>query len=270
MWQRTRRSLSHISPKTRLAAFILLAAVSVGAGAAWAIARSPGSATSQGRDPNAADFSQRPLTPLAVPSALPTPIPESERGCRGPADEVPGPGLPPLPCHTKGNEPPPGAIPPAGAEERSDALANTQKVPEGWQIYDNPMFRYTFAVPPDWYVNMRPEGGEFAVFDPNEMAWFAGDKGVPAGVVMALVAETYDSAKSDDYVAHAATPNASFGEYRGTIWEQDLHEEGVAKVMFFAFRRDAVLFRGRIHFGEGYQDSQVTTVRQILSTITPY
>jgi len=166
-----KRTLSRISPKARVTALTLLAAIVVGVGVAWVVASATQPATSEEPNP-VPDFSQRPLTPPPMTVVVATRIPESETGCAGPEDEVPGPGLPPLPCHVKSKEPPPGTIPTASPEERPAALAGTQNVPKGWQVYDNPILRYTFALPPGWYANMRPEGGEFSVFDPNEMAFF--------------------------------------------------------------------------------------------------
>jgi len=266
-----KRALSRISPKTRVTALTLLAAVAVGVGVAWVVANATQPATSEEPDP-VPDFSQRPLTPLGVPTLLPTRIPLEEwPDCRAPRDEVPGPGLPPLPCHYEGSEPPPGTIPTASAEERPAAIASTQNVPKGWEVYDNPMFRYTFALPADWYANMRPEGGEFAVFDPNEMAFFENGEDREGGVVMFFSAGLPSVRLSEADAERLDTPNAEFGGYDGVIWEDpDSVGLGVARVMVFAFLKDGVVFRGRINFGEGYTEADVATVRQILATITPY
>jgi len=266
-----KRFLSRISPKARLAALTVLAAVVVGVGVAWVVANATQPATSEEPDP-VPDFSQQPLTPLGVPTLLPTRIPlEDWPECRAPRDEVPGPGLPPLPCHYEGSEPPPGTIPTASPEEGPAAVASTQNVPKGWEVYDNPMFRYTFALPPGWYANMRPEGGEFSVFNDVAMEWFAAGEEKPGGLVMFFSAGLPSVRLSEADAERLDAPNAEFGGYDGAMWEDpDSVGLGVARVMVFAFLKDEVVFRGRINFGEGYTEDDVATVRQILDTITPY
>ena len=67
------------------------------------------------------------------------------------------------------------------------------------------------------------------------------------------------------------TPNAKFGGYDGAIWDDpDATGLGVARVIRFAFLKDGVVFTGKINFGEGYTEDDVTAVQQILKTITPY
>lgn len=269
-----KRSLSRISPKARVTALTLLAAIAIGVGVAWVVARATQPATSEEPNP-VADFSQRPLTPPPMTVVVATRIPESETGCAGPENEVPGPGLPPLPCHMKSNEPPPDTIPTASPEEHPAALASTQNVPKGWQVYDNPMFRYTFALPPDWYANMRPEGGEFQVFDSVGMEQFATGESKPGGLVMFFAAWLYEPGEpslfTDTDAKRVDTPNAKFGDYDGAIWEDpDATGLGVVRVIRFAFLRDSIAFTGKIHFGEGYTEEDVAAVCQILTTITPY
>jgi hypothetical protein len=269
-----KRALSRISPKTRVVALTLLAAVAVGIGVAWVVANATQSATSQEAGHAAIIPTGPPLTPYVKPppGPLPTEIPLEEwPDCRAPRDEVPGPGLPPLPCHHEALEPPPGTIPTPNSEEQAVALTSTQDVPKGWVVYDNPMFRYTFALPADWYANMRPEGGEFAVFDANEMAFFENGEDREGGVVVSLSAGLPSVRLSEADAERLETPNAEFGGYEGAIWEDaDSVGLGVARVMVFAFLKDDVVFRGRINFGEGYTEDDVATVRQILGTITPY
>ena len=262
-----KRTLTRISPKARLAALTLLAAIAVGVGVAWIVANATQPATSEEPNP-VPDFSQRPLTPPPMTVVLATRIPESETGCAGP-------GLPPLPCHMKSNEPPPGTIPTASPEERPAALAGTQNVPKGWEVYDNPLFRYTFALPPGWYANMRPEGGEFDVFDSIGMEQFATGESKPGGLVMFFAAWLYEPGKpslfTDTDAKRLDTPNAKFGDYDGAIWEDpDATGLGVVRVIRFAFLRDDIAFTGKIHFGEGYTEDDIATVREILATITPY
>jgi hypothetical protein len=268
-----KRTLSRISPKARVAALTLLAAVVVGVGVAWVVANATQPATSEEPNP-VPDFSQRPLTPPPMTVVVATRIPESETGCAGPEDEVPGPGLPPLPCHVKSKEPPPGTIPTASPEERPAALAGTQNVPKGWQVYDNPMLRYTFALPPGWYANMRPEGGAFEVYSPTALALEGKatlGEGERAGVILTFLAREYQPESQAPDVKAVANPNASFNGIPGAIWDQlPPSEPTVLRMIHFAFVKDGVIFYGDAWFGQGYTDSDVDTTQKIFASITPY
>lgn len=265
MWQSIKRMLS---PKLVLT---ILVAIAIGVGATWIIVNATGRATSEEPDPHVADLNRLPLTPLSIPTALKKPVPLDQwPECRVAKDEVPGPGLPPLPCHYEGSEPPLGTIPTASPTERAGILTGIQ-IPEGWQVYDNPMFRYTFALPSGWYANMRPEGGEFSVFNAVAMEWFATGEDKPGGLVMFFSAGLPSVRLSKTDAERLDNPNANFGGYDGATWEDPGGVGlGVARVIVFAFVKDGVVFRGRINFGEGYSEDDVATVRQILATITPY
>jgi hypothetical protein len=190
----------------------------------------------------------------ATATALATPRAPGE--CQAPQDERPAPDLPPYPCRNSELEPPPGTIPTASPGERAAAVASTQNVPEGWSIYDNSIFRYTLALPPDWYANMWPEGGEFSVYNPSEMVWFETGEELPDAVAIVFEATTYEA-------------NTNFGPYPGKIWEEPGDpEEGAIRSILFAFLRDGVVFRGIANFGEA--DADAAMIRQILATITPY
>ena len=219
------------------------------------------------------------ITPLSA-RGLPTPHPPDTTRqppkCQAPEDERPAPDLPPLPCHLEGTEPPPGVI---AAPEPGDSLA-PDNVSAGWQVVDNPMFRYTLAIPPDWYANMRPEGGEFYVLDPVALQEDS-TKGVnpPGGVAIHFTAETYspvdESARDPAYVPDVQrrlnTPNITLGGYPGTVWDA---REGDAHIVRAVFVIDSALFQAYAVVEADRPDVEVagdaTVVQQILGTITPY
>jgi hypothetical protein len=261
-----KRFLSRISPKTRVAALTLLAAVVVGVGVAWIVARATQPATSQETGPAAIIPTGPPLTPPFVkPSVLPTMKPGAV-----------APGA--LTEEERSLEPPPGALPTPSTAVRNAATSATRNVPEGWTVYDNPKFQYTFALPPDWVADMRPEGGQFGAFDPTALANGRAlandttDELQPGGVGMVFVGRVGRGIDKSSLV-HTAEPNTSFGDYPGAIWEdlRDADKEyGIAKMILFAFRRGDIMFEGDAKLREGYSESDVTTVYQIFNTITPY
>jgi hypothetical protein len=252
MPQIIKRFLSRISPKTRVVALTLLAAIAVGVGVAWVVARATQPATSQETGPAAIIPLTPPLTPPFVkPSALATPLTEEQRSL----------------------EPPPGALPTPSAALRNGATANTRNVPEGWVVYDNPKFQYTFALPPDWQTDMKPEGGYFQVSNPADLASNTAGTIVPGGVAGHFVG-MLRIAIGTSVTDHLAQPNAFFGDYPGAIWEGLKNGEkgyGIANIVRFAFARGDLVFYGAINLGEeGYSDSNVKIIYQIFNTITPY
>jgi hypothetical protein len=269
------------SPRPRFLLGTLLVAILAGVStAAVMVILYGGEATSEEQGP-VAQFPP-PITPPSEPTlvhiyrtAVPTYPPRLEDyRCLAPEGERPAPDLPPLPCRPANLEPPPGALATPSPEERAAAVASTRNVPEGWEVYDNPIFRFTFALPPDWYVNMRPEGGAFWVLNPVALANNAKGEGEPepGGVSMTFSAKLYDPDATDRFTLRVASPNASFGDYPGVVWEDLLEadkEFGVEKSIFWAFTRHDLLFRGQVNFAEG-ADSDVAIVYQFLSTITPY
>jgi hypothetical protein len=276
MWQRTRRSLSRISPKTRLAALTLLAAVVVGVGVAWTIANTTGRATSDPGSPVARfeppDTSPLPeaLATLAARTPIPYPPPPSE-GCEDATrTESPGPGLPLLPKHNCIQEPKPGTIASPLTGERVDP----KDVPEGWRVINNEMFRFTLAVPPDWYVNMLPDGGAFEIISPTALALLAKpDRGEAerAGVEIAFIAYKYRPGGQDPTSKGLANPNASFNGTPGAIWEESpTGDPTVLRMIRAAFVRYDYVFSGNAWFGQGYTDSDADTTQKIFASITPY
>jgi hypothetical protein len=219
-----------------------------------------------------ARFDITPL-PFRPPATVQPPDTSNPPRCQAPQDDRPAPDLPPLPCRYSGAEPPPGAIPTPAANE----VLTPTNAPEKWQIVDNPVFRYTLAVPPDWYVNMRPEGGEFYVLDPVALAEEAKGGNPPGGVALHFTAELYVRVEppfASPVDVHLDAPNASFGRYPGAIWEEPAGGEGLARIVHTAFVKDGILFKMLGNFGDGLSDAdvgaEVALVEQILATITPY
>ncbi len=241
-----------LRPKTLSIVFVVVAAIAVGVGIAWVLARPSDSATSQSRGPNVPDFSNIPLTPpFAIPTALATPLSPEQRSL----------------------EPPPGDLPTPNPAARNAAIPNTRNVPEGWKVYDNPKFQYTFALPPDWQTDMKPEGGYFTVSNPAAVASNTGGTVVP-GVVGGVFVGELRIAADASAVDHLSQPNTSFGPYPGVVWEslsEADKEYGGANTVHFAFARGDLVFDGRLNFRvEGYSASSVEVAYQIFNSITPY
>jgi len=268
-----KRFLSRISPKARLAAITVVAAIAVGVGVAWVVANATGRATSEGGSPVAHFEGPYPTLPPTIQAGLtPAPYPPPPRG--SPVDttrtERPGPGLPLLPKHDPDLEPEQGVIPSALPQERVDP----KDVPEGWQLIDNQMFRFTLAVPPDWYVNMLPEGGVFEIYSPTALALEGkADRGENerAGVILTFFGREYQPGSQAPDVKALANPNASFNGTPGAIWEESpTGDPTVLRKIRAAFVRYGSIFSGTAWFGEGYTDSDVDTTQKIFASITPY
>ena len=246
-----KRFLSRISPKTRVTALTLLAAIAIGVGVAWVVANATQPATSQETGPAAIIPTGPPLTPPFVkPTALATPLTEEQRSL----------------------EPPPGALPTPSTAIQNAATSSTRNVPEGWIVYDNPKFQYTFALPPDWQTDIGPEGGYFQVRNPAALASAGGTivPGAAGGDFVGMLQIAIGTSVTD----HLTQPNTSFGDYPGTIWEGlNEGEKGysIANIVRFAFARGDLVFKGQINLREeGYSDSNVKIIYQIFNTITPY
>jgi hypothetical protein len=260
-----------------LAVAALMVVVSVGAVVAIMVVLSE-PAESQPGSPVAHPELVTPLPFTGYPPTVHPPDTANPPRCQAPQDERPAPDLPPLPCRNSGNEPAAGAIPTPGP---ADALS-PQNAPAGWQVVDNPLFRYTLAIPPGWYANIRREGGEFYVLDPVALDEDAKGVDPPGGVVMHFTAWGPPAAKISatpvPFDPQAYAPNAasaSYAGYPGATWEEDLEgAEGLARTLSTVFVRDGVTFQAAANFGVGLSDAEVATevelVRQILTTITPY
>lgn len=199
--------------------------------------------------------------------------------CQAAEGEREDPSLPPLSCRNSGAEPPPGAIKTASAEEIPDKTALAGKVPEGWTVIDNRLFRYTLAIPPGWYSTMRPEGGEFRLLDSILVGKGAvkGESGLRGGV------GGYASARQqpanpppllEGVSDPLTTPNTMFGTIPGSIWE-DEGGHGTAATVRATFATRGVIFE--VYFDvvdDGRSLAQVAAdvalTKQILGTLTPY
>lgn len=250
----------------------MVLAILAGAGVAIAIAIQPSEpATSEEENPVARfDITPLPFTPY--PATVEPPDPSKAPRCQAPAEERPAPDLPPLPCHYSGAEPPAGTIPTPAPGEHLDP----RSVPAGWQVVDNPMFRFTLAIPPGWYVNMRPEGGEFYLLDAVSLEEEAKGQNLPGGVVMHFTAQVYVRVQppfTSPLDAHLDAPNVTFGSYEGAVWDEP-PEEGLARNIWAAFLKDGVVFTVLANIGIGGAapelEGDVVTVREILGSITPY
>ncbi len=241
-----------LRPKVLSVLLTAALAVCVGVGIAWLLARPSGSATSQSGGPNVPDFTNVPATPpFAIPTALATPLTDQQRSL----------------------EPPPGDLPTPSSSARNAAIPNTQNVPDGWKVYDNPRFQYTFALPPDWQTDMKPEGGYFTVSNPAAVASDTTGTIVP-GVIGGVFVGELRVAADASALDRLTQPNTSFGAYPGTIWEgvsEADQEYGGANTVHFAFARGDLVFDGRLNFRvEGYSAQSVQVAYQIFHTITPY
>jgi len=269
-----KRFLSRISPKTRVTVITLLAAIAVGIGIAWVVANATGSATSEGGSPVAhfePDLTRSPTIP-AERTPIPYPPPPLE-GCEDATrTESPGPGLPLLPKHNCIQEPRQGVVPSALAGERVDP--DPKSVPEGWRVINNEMFRFTLAVPPEWYVNMLPDGGAFEIISPTALALLGKEErseAERAGVEIVFIAYEYQPGGQDPTSKALASPNTSFNGIPGAIWEESpTGEPAVLRMIRAAFVRYGYIFSGNAWFGEGYTESDVDTTQKIFASITPY
>lgn len=169
------------------------------------------------------DFTK--LTPIPFPG-YPTGVSEGYNDpwptCQAPADEQPDPDLPPLSCRNSASEPPPGSIKTPAPAEIPDATAVAAEAPKEWTVIDNRLFRYTLAIPPGWYSNMRPEGGEFRIFDETHTKRIMSKGATPGGIAGSFSARPLARRLAGfpiDVEDHLASPNTSFGIVPGAIWD---------------------------------------------------
>ena len=200
--------------------------------------------------------------------------------CIAPKGDQPTPGVPPLSCRPSDSEPPVGAIKTPAPDELPDPTATNQNVPKDWTVIDNRLFRFTLAVPADWYSNMRPEGGSFDVFDPIQTAFIVAkgqDDTLHGGVAGSFTARPYieddGSGFRPSVERRLESPNADFGRQAGSIWDEPGEDTVVS--IHAAFVRDGVVYeiifdvadRGR---APETATADVGLVRQILTTLQPY
>jgi hypothetical protein len=259
---------------------ISVAAIIVGAvvlGAAGAVALALGSgAFSDDAPKHVVDFTQ--ITPLpfnGYPATVTQPNYNNPPHCQLPEDERLSPGLPPLSCRNSGSEPPPNTIPTADPAKR----APTPTADKGFKVIDNALFRYTLLVPDTWYSNMRAEGGEFEISDPQAVGEFSTHLNAPGGVELHFSAMVWSTAltpvvSESVLQQRLRTPNARFGEYVGATWD-DGPGEGLAHSFFGAFVKDGVLYEIQANIEDDGRstpeiDADLARVTQILASIAPY
>jgi hypothetical protein len=261
---------------------VLAIVVATGAAAMGVVFAARNLATSQEAS-GIVDFSK--VTPLPFPG-YPTDIASSialdsskAPTCQAAADERPDPNLPPLSCRSSASEPPPGSIDTPSPAEIPNNATLAANAPAGWTVIDNRIFRYTLALPPGWYSNMRPEGGAFYVFDEIKTEEVLGKGGVtlPGGVAAGfsarrLVTDTVPGF-TPNVEEHLATPNADFGGHLGAIWQEG-GGEGTAVSVHAAFAREGVVYEMVFDIEDDRAavaiDADVALSRQILATIQPY
>lgn len=271
-------SLRRFLAEWRLLAAVLLVLL-VGAATATLVSRN--FASSQ-EGTGIVDFAK--LTPLPFPGYPERVLTQSpsfaDPTCQAPKGERPDPDLPELACRYSGAEPPPGAIATARPDQLPDAADLAKDVPPGWTPIDNRVFRYTLAIPPDWYSTMRPEGGEFRVLDSILVAKGAakGLSGLQGGVAGQFSAY---SLPADDIpgftplvVERLKTPNATFGDVPGAIWE-DPPGENDAAIVRAAFAVQGVVYEFYFDVVDDGRAPEavvadVAIVKEILGTVRPY
>jgi hypothetical protein len=207
---------------------------------------------------------------------------DEEPTCKAAQGERPRPDAPPLSCRYSGSEPPEGSIHTPKPDEIPDAtaIATTVPAPE-WMAITNELFRLTFAIPQDWYSTMRPEGGEFRIYDAVRAAKIAAKgetnlRGGISGVFFARELSTVDVPGFPPPLVegHLQTPNTSFGDVEGAIWE-DPSGHGTALTLHAAFARDGVVFEIVFRITDDGRtkeaiDADAEIARRILTTITPF
>jgi hypothetical protein len=149
--------------------------------------------------------------------------------------------------------------------------------PSGWRLVHNQLFRYTLTIPEDWYSNMRPEGGEFTVFDPvasqeRNGAMMPGGVWISFSARLALKAETGGLNLFPE--ERLGSPNTNFGGLPGVIWEEGSGED-LARVIRAAFIKDGVLFEAYAGIKADYPtqssiDAAAADVTTIINSMRPY
>jgi hypothetical protein len=193
--------------------------------------------------------------------------------CRYPEDEREDPSLPPLSCRNTGAEPPPGAVPTVDPAEREP----TPAAEDGSRIIDNAAFRYTVRVPDDWYSDMRPEGGTFALYDPAATAAH-GNGSLPGGLILMFHAASYQPPLLPELGGpiekNLANPNIKFGTIDGATWNEG-PGEGLAHFVHAVFIRDGVLYQIDAYVAGGDRprgtvDADLARAYDVIATVSPY
>jgi hypothetical protein len=142
-------------------------------------------------------------------------------------------------------------------------------LPAGWSVRDDVGFRYTFAVPEDWYVRFAESGGYGEVFNPAAVRSYSrADQESTVHVTLRAYVEGSDEAGAyRDALDDASLTIA--GESAGVIEDRGL-DEGVAKSSEYVFEREGALFVIEVLYGPPVRPEDVQAVQFMLETITPY
>ena len=263
----------HSLARHRRAIAIVAATAILATAAAIAVAiRTTGFVTSQGGGGGSAvDFTKiTPIPARAIPSIV-HPADVTPSHCQRPEDERESPNLPPLSCRNSGAEPPADAITPA-----DPAMVPTPaSIKAGFKIIDNQFFRLTVEVPDSWYSNMRPEGGEFHLFDPAATEANAKHTELNNGIGLHFSASAYVAyaeGVAEVYI-QLEKPNTTFGGNPGVIYDKGtaVGERWIRAV----FRKGGILYEIDAFVTEGGRpddqiEADLVTIRGILATVSPY
>lgn len=260
------------------ASSLLLVAVLATLAAVLAGIWSFGRVTSQENDSAVVDFTR--ITPVVVtglPDRTPASIDPNRDPCQAPPDERPVDGLPPLSCRNADSEPPPGSLPTKSPNEllpTPDAA-----IPSTWRTIDNAVFRFTVAVPEGWYSNMRPEGGQFKVFDVISSQEAGTNVSLPGGIWISFSAReallAVESGSLDLFPEEKLRrPTTSFGDTAAVIWEEE-GGENLAKTIHAAFIRDGVIFEVYAAIQKDHPtpvgiEAATAQALAVINTIRPY
>jgi hypothetical protein len=214
-----------------------------------------------------------------------TPIyPGTPSHCLAPENEKPYEGLPPLSCRDSGAEPPADLVKtPSPGEVANATGAVADDVPLDWKVINNTLFRFTIAIPPGWYSDMRSEGGAFTIYDATAAQENAEqDQGkrteLPGGLFISFSARealTPDTHGLDLFPEEKLkNPNADFGGTPGVIWEEP-GGENLARIINAAFVREGLLVEIYIGVQEDYPtaasiDTAAEEALAIIQTVRPY
>jgi hypothetical protein len=143
-------------------------------------------------------------------------------------------------------------------------------------VIDNRLFRLSLAIPEDWYANIRPEGGEFAILDPVAAVEAALGFRLPGGAVLLVSSQQFTPTVGGGHPTlierQLSSPNTFVAGLPATIWE-DTPPEGLARSLRLVFERQGIVFQVRINVALGAEPAVQTKVDlalQIVATITSY
>jgi hypothetical protein len=142
-------------------------------------------------------------------------------------------------------------------------------LPAAWSVHDDAGFRYTFAVPADWYVRFADSGGYANIFNPSAVRSYAGPDQLST-IELTLQAHAADSDAAGPYRDAVAEPALTIaGGPAGVIEDRGL-DEGVVKSSEYVFEREGAVFVIEVRYGAPVRPEDQETVSLMLESITPY